>query len=114
MTLGATMSEARKQKKPLPKGPIELTLAGDLTYRNLEAVREEFLSAFERDGPILLKTAQIESLDTATLQLIWSFRLECEERNRTYSLEPPSERIRKDAERVGLDCVFASAAAPPK
>jgi anti-anti-sigma regulatory factor len=111
---GAVMSEARKPKKPLPKGSIDLTLEGDLTYRDLEAVRLEFLAAFEREGPIFVKTAQVESLDTASLQMIWSFRLECEERNRSCSIEPPKEKVRKDAERVGLDCVFATAAGPSK
>lgn len=91
----------RAPRRRLAKA-YRVRLAGALgiaTVRDLHALLRE---AIATGSPVTLDAAAVEAADTAALQLLYAFVRDGRDRGIEIVWKAPPERLRRDAERLGL------------
>ena len=82
-----------------PKGPGRVVLGVSCTIHEAVALREHLLEQADLPGPYVIEGGAVEQIDTAGVQLILAFALDCLERNVHYAWQSRSAAL-EDAIRV--------------
>jgi hypothetical protein len=91
--------------KPAGPSPIEVPVAGRVvlpvscTIKEAETLKAHLLEQLERPGPCEIEGGNVQHVDTAGVQLVLAFALECLERNVPYSWKSRSP-VFEDAVRI--------------
>jgi anti-anti-sigma regulatory factor len=90
--------------------PIKLT--GRLDLGAAEALKADLMVALAAEGPPFVDAGELESIDTACLQLLCAFATELREVARPLRWLAVSPALQATARRLGLDKVLALEAEP--
>lgn len=78
------MSDSGSQDSTSAPDMVRVMLGADCTIRRATVLREELLKHREGTGSLAIDGSNVEHIDTAGLQLILSFALDCLEQGREY------------------------------
>lgn len=87
--------------------PNVITLSDNVDISKVENLLQDFRTAVEQGGSMTLNAADVKRIDTAGLQLLYSFSKTLGEQGGSVSIENPSDAFINAARLVGFDKVLA-------
>ena len=81
---------------------VILKIDGPLTIDNLKHLKEELITCYDEYSGIVLDLKNVNECDTAGIQLLWATRKTATYKNKSFSIQSPSESIKNAAERIGI------------
>jgi anti-anti-sigma regulatory factor len=85
-----------------------ITLGSSCTIREAVALKAQLLEQIERPTPIGIDGGSVERVDTAGLQLLLAFALDCLERNLAYAWTSQSPKLAQAIELAGIGSMLDS------
>lgn len=83
-----------------------IVLAERQTIQNVRELKEEVLAALDNREPVLVDAAEVDQIDTATLQLLAVLWQGANRASKPPRLERPSGEFRRVSALLGLDGLF--------
>ena len=87
--------------------PNIIKLADSVDISKAENLLQEFRTVVEQGGDVTLNASEVKRIDTAGLQLLFSFGKTLKEQGGALLIEDPSEAFKTSARLVGFDKVLA-------
>ena len=87
--------------------PRVIKLADSVDISKAENLLQEFRTVVEQGGDVTLNASEVKRIDTAGLQLLFSFGKTLQEQGGALLIEDPSEPFKTAARLVGFDKVLA-------
>jgi len=89
-------------------GPGRVVLGGSCTIHEAAALKAHMLEQFARPAPCEIDGSSVERLDTAGVQLIVAFALDCLERNLSYAWKGRSAVLEQAIAQLGVGALLDS------
>ncbi|MCP4148794.1 MAG: hypothetical protein GY757_13690 [bacterium] len=70
---------------------------GELTYNNIELIKEAYLDAISRFNTVITRIKELSQIDFSFIQLAFSAQKSAEKQGKTLVLVPPDSRKFRDA-----------------
>lgn len=88
------------------KKPVIMPLAEQFSIKIVNNQFKEFVDVLDEDRPVIIDLAHVGVVDYASLQLLYSFKRSCEEKDLDFTLQNISEHVKDKIILCGLQKHF--------
>lgn len=108
----ATAPRARKPKAAAPAAPTGIDLGVNCTLQDIAALRGTCLAALDGKVPPVIDGSRVERIDTAALQVLVGFAIDCMERSIVFSWAGRSPALVHGIRLLGIEALLESPGLP--
>jgi phospholipid transport system transporter-binding protein len=90
-----------------------LSLGRSCTFDQVSTLRATLLDCLSEQSPVLIDASEVEKVDTAGLQLLVAFAIDCMERGIVFGWKARSAVFDRSVKLLGLGALLESPGAPP-
>jgi anti-anti-sigma regulatory factor len=90
-----------------------LSLGPACTFQQVSSLHPTLLDYLAESSPVIIDASEVEQVDTAGLQLLVAFAIDCMERGIVFGWKARSMAFERSVRLLGLGALLESPGAPP-